>query len=76
METDWVVGEVMQELAERSAPKDTLFLFTTDNGCSPAAGIQNSSPRDTNPMEIGAVTRLTSMKEAIVCHLLCAGLPV
>ncbi len=39
METDWVVGEVMQELAEQKLTEDTLFLFTTDNGCSPAAGI-------------------------------------
>ncbi len=39
METDWVVGQVMQELAEQKVAKDTFLLFTTDNGCSPAAGI-------------------------------------
>lgn len=39
METDWVVGEVMKELAEQGVDKDTVFIFTTDNGCSPAAGI-------------------------------------
>ncbi len=39
METDWVVGEVMKELAERQVAENTLLLFTTDNGCSPAAGI-------------------------------------
>ena len=39
METDWVVGEVMKELAEQGVADNTIFLFTTDNGCSPAAGI-------------------------------------
>ena len=39
METDWVVGEVLAELDEQGLTKDTLVLFTTDNGCSPAAGI-------------------------------------
>ena len=39
METDWVVGEVLAELDERGLTDDTLVLFTTDNGCSPAAKI-------------------------------------
>jgi len=39
METDWVVGEVMKELAEQQVARNTIFLFTTDNGCSPAADI-------------------------------------
>ncbi len=39
METDWVVGEVLAELDDRQLAEDTLIVFTTDNGCSPAAGI-------------------------------------
>ncbi|MBL48608.1 MAG: arylsulfatase [Roseibacillus sp.] len=39
METDWVVGEVMKELSEQKIAENTMLLFTTDNGCSPAAGI-------------------------------------
>lgn len=39
METDWVVGEVLAELDARNVAENTLVLFTTDNGCSPAAKI-------------------------------------
>ncbi|MBJ07151.1 MAG: arylsulfatase [Verrucomicrobiaceae bacterium] len=39
METDWVVGEVMKELAAQKVVENTVLLFTTDNGCSPAARI-------------------------------------
>lgn len=41
METDWVVGEVLAELDKQGIAENTLVLFTTDNGCSPAAGIPN-----------------------------------
>jgi arylsulfatase A len=39
METDWVVGEVLAELDKQGITKNTLVLFTTDNGCSPQAKI-------------------------------------
>ena len=39
METDWVVGEVLAELDKQRIAKNTLVIFTTDNGCSPAAKI-------------------------------------
>ncbi|MEC9055830.1 MAG: arylsulfatase, partial [Verrucomicrobiota bacterium] len=39
LETDWVVGEVMKELADQKVAASTVVVFTTDNGCSPAAGI-------------------------------------
>lgn len=39
METDWVVGEVLAELDQQGVAANTLVIFTTDNGCSPAAGI-------------------------------------
>ncbi len=39
METDWVVGQVLAELDKLKIADNTLVLFTTDNGCSPAASI-------------------------------------
>lgn len=34
VETDWVVGHVMQALEDAGADEDTLVIFTTDNGTS------------------------------------------
>jgi len=39
METDWVVGEVLDELDKRGVADNTFFVFTSDNGCSPSAHI-------------------------------------
>jgi len=39
METDWVVGQVLKALDDNQIAEKTLVIFTTDNGCSPAAGI-------------------------------------
>jgi arylsulfatase A-like enzyme len=39
METDWVVGEILQALDQQGIADNTLVLFTTDNGCSPKAEI-------------------------------------
>jgi len=39
METDWVVGEVIEALDQAGVAENTLLIFTSDNGCSPAAGI-------------------------------------
>ena len=39
METDWVVGEVLKALDKHDLNENTLILFSTDNGCSPAAKI-------------------------------------
>lgn len=39
METDWVVGEILTELDENDLAENTLVVFVTDNGCSPAAKI-------------------------------------
>jgi len=41
METDWVVGQVLKQLYEQNIAENTLILFTTDNGCSPAAKIDD-----------------------------------
>ena len=39
METDWVVGEVLAELEKQNIDKNTMIIFTSDNGCSPMADI-------------------------------------
>ena len=37
METDWAVGEVLKALDKAGISNNTLVIFTSDNGCSPAA---------------------------------------
>ncbi len=37
-QTDAVVGDICAALARAGLAEDTLVLFTSDNGCSPAAG--------------------------------------
>lgn len=39
METDAVVGEVMEELDAQGVTRDTVVIFTSDNGCAPSAKI-------------------------------------
>ncbi len=40
MQTDHVVGEVSKALEKKGLTDSTLFIFTSDNGCSKAAGIE------------------------------------
>ena len=39
METDAVVGQVLGALEKSGAAKDTLVIFTSDNGCAPYIGV-------------------------------------
>lgn len=39
MQVDWTVGQVLKALDEHGLTDNTLIIFTTDNGCSPAAKI-------------------------------------
>jgi arylsulfatase A-like enzyme len=39
METDWAAGEVLKAIEAAGLAANTLVIFTSDNGCSPAAGI-------------------------------------
>ena len=41
METDWVVGEVLDELKKHKITDNTIVIFTADNGCSPQAKISD-----------------------------------
>jgi arylsulfatase A-like enzyme len=40
METDWAVGEVLKALDEQQLTEKTIVFFTSDNGCSPAAKVE------------------------------------
>ncbi|GAA3615039.1 arylsulfatase [Flavivirga amylovorans] len=40
METDWVVGEVLKTLDKLKISDNTIIIFTTDNGTSPKAKIE------------------------------------
>ncbi|MBI5692213.1 MAG: arylsulfatase [Verrucomicrobia bacterium] len=40
METDWAVGQVLEALDRTGAARNTLLVFTSDNGCSPQAQIE------------------------------------
>jgi arylsulfatase A len=37
METDWALGETLKALDKNGLAENTLVIFTSDNGCSPAA---------------------------------------
>ena len=41
METDSVVGRVLQALRQSGAEERTLVLFTSDNGCAPYIGVDD-----------------------------------
>ncbi len=36
-ETDWTLGQVLAAVAKNGLSENTLIIFTSDNGCSPAA---------------------------------------
>ena len=51
METDWAVGEVLAALEKSGIAENTLIIFTSDNGCSPAAGIEDLEAKGHFPSE-------------------------
>jgi arylsulfatase A-like enzyme len=40
METDWAIGEVLRALDQAGIADNTLVVATSDNGCSPQAGVK------------------------------------
>ncbi|WP_081886148.1 arylsulfatase [Haloferula sp. BvORR071] len=50
METDWVVGEVLAELDAAGIAKDTLLIFTSDNGFAPAAKLADQLKHGHKPL--------------------------
>jgi arylsulfatase A-like enzyme len=51
METDWAVGAVLDGLEKNRLAANTLVIFTSDNGCSPAAGIPKLEGQGHYPSE-------------------------
>lgn len=49
METDWAVGEILAALEKRNLRENTLFIFTSDNGCSPQARFEELAEHDHFP---------------------------
>lgn len=49
METDWAVGEVLAALDKSGVAENTLIVFTSDNGCSPAAHIPDLQEKGHEP---------------------------
>jgi arylsulfatase A len=46
---DWVVGQVMQALEQNGKTNNTLFIFTSDNGCSPMADFKDLAEKGHHP---------------------------
>lgn len=49
---DAMVGRVMKAVEESGEKENTIIVFTTDNGCSPAAGIKELQAQGHNPNSI------------------------
>lgn len=46
MQTDWAAGEILKTLEETGAAKNTLVIFTSDNGCAPYIGVDYDEEKD------------------------------
>lgn len=49
LQVDWTVGQVMKALKKNGIEKDTLIIFTSDNGCSPAANFKELEKFEHDP---------------------------
>ncbi|MFP4157577.1 MAG: sulfatase family protein [Opitutales bacterium] len=49
MQTDAVVGQILQVLEETGQAEDTLVIFTADNGCAEAANFRQLLKKGHNP---------------------------
>ena len=52
MQTDWSVGQVLQALEQTGLAENTLVIFTSDNGCSPAANVQELERKGHYPSDV------------------------
>lgn len=50
--TDAMVGEIMDKLEEKGIADDTIFIFTSDNGCGPNVGYPDLIAKGHNPSYI------------------------
>jgi len=51
MQTDFSVGQVMDALEKSGIANNTLVIFTSDNGCSPAAKVDELESKEHFPSE-------------------------
>jgi arylsulfatase A-like enzyme len=49
MQTDHGVGQVLEALERNGLARDTLVVFTSDNGCSPAANVKELEAKGHRP---------------------------
>jgi arylsulfatase A-like enzyme len=49
MQTDAAIGEVLAALERKGLARDTLFVVTSDNGCSPQAKFEELATKGHNP---------------------------
>ncbi|MBA7538955.1 N-acetylgalactosamine-6-O-sulfatase [subsurface metagenome] len=49
LQVDWTVGQIMQVLEKHELVKNTLFILTSDNGCSPQAQYEELAEFGHNP---------------------------
>ena len=40
LQVDWHMGQIMETLEKSGVAENTLFIFTSDNGCSPRADFE------------------------------------
>lgn len=52
MEVDYMVGRIMEALKRNGIEENTLLVFTSDNGCSPAARIEELQEKGHYPSYI------------------------
>lgn len=52
METDWALGQVLAALDKTGIADNTLVFFTSDNGCSPAANVDELEGKGHFPSEL------------------------
>ena len=73
METDWTVGQVLAALDRSDVDNHTLVIFTSDNGCSRAAHIDQLQARGHYPSATCAARRQTSLTAATASRSSRAG---
>ncbi|MHC5157735.1 MAG: sulfatase family protein [Planctomycetota bacterium] len=49
LQVDWTVGEIMKALKRNGMEKNTLIIFTSDNGCSPKADFDELAQFEHDP---------------------------
>ena len=49
MQCDWTVGQIMQALDRHGMAENTIFIVTSDNGCSPMADFEDLARQGHHP---------------------------